>query len=225
MIVIRIVAAILLLLSVFVLAVNRAVVWRAERSQIYDCDGEAQPKKKYDCILVLGAGVMSDGTPSNMLEDRLLGAIAMYEKGFSDFIFLSGDNSGEDYDEVSEKGFSDFIFLSGDNSGEDYDEVSAMERYCIKAGIPKEAIIRDDIGFSTSESIYNAVVTHGFKQIIVVTQRYHLYRAIYMAEKMGISADGFASDYRVYSAQAKRDIREYFARVKDFLKVNIGLQK
>lgn len=202
MIVICIVAAILLLLSVFVLAVNRAVVWRAERSQIYDCDGEAQPKKKYDCILVLGAGVMSDGTPSNMLEDRLLGAIAMYEKGFSDFIFLSGDNSGEDYDEVS-----------------------AMERYCIKAGIPKEAIIRDDIGFSTSESIYNAVVTHGFKQIIVVTQRYHLYRAIYMAEKMGISADGFASDYRVYSAQAKRDIREYFARVKDFLKVNIGLQK
>lgn len=202
MIVICIVAAILLLLSVFVLAVNRAVVWRAERSQIYDCDGEAQPNKKYDCILVLGAGVMSDGTPSNMLEDRLLGAIAMYEKGFSDFIFLSGDNSGEDYDEVS-----------------------AMERYCIKAGIPKEAIIRDDIGFSTSESIYNAVVTHGFKQIIVVTQRYHLYRAIYMAEKMGISADGFASDYRVYSAQAKRDIREYFARVKDFLKVNIGLQK
>ena len=202
MIVICIVAAILLLLSVFVLAVNRAVVWRAERSQIYDCDGEAQPKKKSDCILVLGAGVMSDGTPSNMLEDRLLGAIAMYEKGFSDFIFLSGDNSGEDYDEVS-----------------------AMERYCIKAGIPKEAIIRDDIGFSTSESIYNAVVTHGFKQIIVVTQRYHLYRAIYMAEKMGISADGFASDYRVYSAQAKRDIREYFARVKDFLKVNIGLQK
>lgn len=202
MIVICIVAAILLLLSVFVLAVNRAVVWRAERSQIYDCDGEAQPKKKYDCILVLGAGVMSDGTPSNMLEDRLLGAIAMYEKGFSDFIFLSGDNSGEDYDEVS-----------------------AMERYCIKAGIPKEAIIRDDIGFSTSESIYNAVVTHGFKQIIVVTQRYHLYRAIYMAEKMGISADGFASDYRVYSSQAKRDIREYFARVKDFLKVNIGLQK
>ena len=202
MIVICIVAAILLLLSVFVLAVNRAVVWRAERSQIYDCDGEAQPKKKYDCILVLGAGVMSDGTPSNMLEDRLLGAIAMYEKGFSDFIFLSGDNSGEDYDEVS-----------------------AMERYCIKAGIPKEAIIRDDIGFSTSESIYNAVVTHGFKQIIVVTQRYHLYRAIYTAEKMGISADGFASDYRVYSAQAKRDIREYFARVKDFLKVNIGLQK
>jgi vancomycin permeability regulator SanA len=151
---------------------------------------------------VLGAGVRADGTPSHMLEDRLRGAVALYEAGVSDVLLLSGDNSGEDYDEVS-----------------------AMVRYCLEHGVPENAIVRDDIGFSTSESVYNTVRTLGYRDILVVTQEYHLYRAMYMIKRMGADADGFATDYRAYSMQIKRDVREYVARCKDFLKVNISLHK
>ena len=202
MLVFYIIAAILVVLLALVAVVNRAVVWEASRSEIYDCNKEINIDKKYDCILVLGAGVRPDGTPSHMLEDRLRGAVALYEAGVSDVLLLSGDNSGEDYDEVS-----------------------AMVKYCLEHGVPESAIVRDDIGFSTSESVYNTVRTLGYRDIIVVTQEYHLYRAMYMIKRMGADADGFATDYRAYSMQIKRDVREYVARCKDFLKVNISLHK
>lgn len=202
MLVFYIIAAILVVLLALVAVVNRAVVWEASRSEIYDCNKEINIDKKYDCILVLGAGVRADGTPSHMLEDRLRGAVALYEAGVSDVLLLSGDNSGEDYDEVS-----------------------AMVRYCLEHGVPESAIVRDDIGFSTSESVYNTVRTLGYRDILVVTQEYHLYRAMYMVKRMGADADGFATDYRAYSMQIKRDVREYVARCKDFLKVNISLHK
>ncbi|MBR2849668.1 MAG: YdcF family protein [Clostridia bacterium] len=202
MLVFYIIAAILVVLLALVAVVNRAVVWEASRSEIYDCNKEINIDKKYDCILVLGAGVRADGTPSHMLEDRLRGAVALYEAGVSDVLLLSGDNSGEDYDEVS-----------------------AMVRYCLEHGVPESAIVRDDIGFSTSESVYNTVRTLGYRDILVVTQEYHLYRAMYMIKRMGADADGFATDYRAYSMQIKRDVREYVARCKDFLKVNISLHK
>ena len=202
MLVFYIIAAILVVLLALVAVVNRAVVWEASRSEIYDCNKEINIDKKYDCILVLGAGVRADGTPSHMLEDRLRGAVALYEAGVSDVLLLSGDNSGEDYDEVS-----------------------AMVRYCLEHGVPESAIVRDDIGFSTSESVYNTVRTLGYRDILVVTQEYHLYRAMYMVKRMGADADGFATDYIAYSMQIKRDVREYVARCKDFLKVNISLHK
>jgi vancomycin permeability regulator SanA len=202
MLVFYIIAAILVVLLALVAVVNRAVVWEASRSEIYDCNKEINIDKKYDCILVLGAGVRADGTPSHMLEDRLRGAVALYEAGVSDVLLLSGDNSGEDYDEVS-----------------------AMVKYCLEHGVPENAIVRDDIGFSTSESVYNTVRTLGYRDILVVTQEYHLYRAMYMVKRMGADADGFATDYRAYSMQIKRDVREYVARCKDFLKVNISLHK
>ncbi|MBQ5633315.1 MAG: YdcF family protein [Clostridia bacterium] len=202
MLVFYIIAAILVVLLALVAVVNRAVVWEASRSEIYDCNKEINIDKKYDCILVLGAGVRADGTPSHMLEDRLRGAVALYEAGVSDVLLLSGDNSGEDYDEVS-----------------------AMVKYCLEHGVPESAIVRDDIGFSTSESVYNTVRTLGYRDILVVTQEYHLYRAMYMIKRMGADADGFATDYRAYSMQIKRDVREYVARCKDFLKVNISLHK
>ncbi|MBR2347167.1 MAG: YdcF family protein [Clostridia bacterium] len=202
MLVFYIIAAILVVLLALVAVVNRAVVWEASRSEIYDCNKEINIDKKYGCILVLGAGVRPDGTPSHMLEDRLRGAVALYEAGVSDVLLLSGDNSGEDYDEVS-----------------------AMVKYCLEHGVPESAIVRDDIGFSTSESVYNTVRTLGYRDIIVVTQEYHLYRAMYMIKRMGADADGFATDYRAYSMQIKRDVREYVARCKDFLKVNISLHK
>ena len=100
-------------------------------------------------------------------------------------------------------------------------EVAAMERYCLDAGIPSDEIILDRKGFSTYETMYNVVCEKKYGHIMVVTQEYHLYRAVYIARRMGADADGYAADYRSYFAQFKRDAREYFARIKDFVLVNI----
>ncbi len=187
---------VLAFLCLLVTVTNRHVVYIAERAQISHCNEEYIPEKSYDAIVVLGAKVKADGTPSSMLEDRLRAAIELYKSGASQTIILSGDCSGEDYDEVS-----------------------AMRKYCLDAGIPEEALVRDDIGFSTYETVYNVVKTMGKDKIIVVTQKYHLYRTMFIANKMGAEADGFSADYRPYFGQFKRDIREYVARTKDFFKV------
>jgi len=190
----------LLLVSALV-TLNRTVVYGCRGSVFDNGDSDLiyNDGRKYSAILVLGAGLQRDGSPSHMLEDRLKAAVELYRLGVSDTVIVSGDNSGEDYDEVS-----------------------AMEKYCLDNGIPKEAIVRDDIGFSTYESVYNAVVTMGYTDIIIVTQKYHLYRAVYTAKQMGAEADGYGADYRTYRGQPIRDLREYFARVKDLIKVNIS---
>ena len=151
---------------------------------------------KYDCILVLGAGLRNDGTPSDMLEDRLKIAINLYNEGYSDIILLSGDRSGDHYDEVS-----------------------AMREYCLDNGVPSEDILCDNFGFSTYESLYNTAKMQDVERVIVVTQSYHLYRALYIAEKMGLDVCGASADLRGYRKQMYREIREILARTKDFYKV------
>jgi vancomycin permeability regulator SanA len=97
-----------------------------------------------------------------------------------------------------------------------------MKKFCIDNGVPEDAIVRDDKGFSTYETMENVVEKMGYKSVIVVTQKYHLYRSVYIARRMGADADGFSTDYREYIfwAQRKRDVRELVARIKDFFKVN-----
>ncbi len=181
-----------LLLLVSVIVIN-AVVVQSTKGRIAS---EPQADIAYDAIVVLGAGLRSDGTPSDMLRDRLDGAIALLEAGASGKILLTGDRSGEDYDEVG-----------------------AMYAYCLNAGVSEDALFCDPEGFSTYESMENALSTLGFRRVMIVTQQYHLYRALYVANAMGADADGFAADYHTYRGQAFRNVREYAARVKDFLKV------
>ena len=154
--------------------------------------------EQYDCILVLGAGLRSDGSPSDMLADRLDVAIKLYNDGVSDVILLSGDCSGEDYDEVS-----------------------SMEAYCIAFGVPSDAIVKDGKGYSTYESILNTKNSGKYEKILVVTQKYHLFRALYIAKEMGLSVDGADAALRQYRGQIFREIREVAARTKDFFMVKL----
>jgi SanA protein len=151
-----------------------------------------------DCILVLGAGLKPDGTPSNMLRDRLDEGIRLYQEG------------------VAPK-----LLLSGDNGQEKHDEVNAMKDYVLKAGIPSEDIFLDHAGFSTYESIYRARDIFLVKKAVIVTQRYHQYRALYMARGLGMEGYGVVSEPRVYAGQKYRDLREILARDKDFLQMII----
>ena len=186
-------ACIVLALAV-VIAINM-VVFNVSQGRVFS---EIPDTCSYDAIVVLGAGLRQDGSPSAMLRDRLNAAITVFEAGVSDCILLTGDCSGEDYDEVG-----------------------AMYDYCIAQGIPAEVLICDGEGFSTYESMENAVTHFGLRRVIVITQEYHLYRALYVANKLGADADGYAADYRTYRGQMLRNIREYAARVKDFFVVNL----
>ncbi len=147
-----------------------------------------------NCILILGAGVWGDGRPSHMLEDRLLQGIELYENGVSDRLLMSGDHGSKEYDEVN-----------------------VMKGFAIDKGIPSDHIFMDHAGFSTYESIYRARDIFKADKVIIVTQRYHMYRALYIAEKLGLEAYGVASDPRQYAGQESRELREILARVKDFL--------
>ena len=197
MIILWISISVVALFLIFISVINLIVVFGA--GKVTEGNEEYTIDKKYDAIVVLGAGLRSDGTPSNMLEDRLKGAIELYKKGIAPKIILSGDCSGEDYDEVS-----------------------AMQKYCVDNGVADGDIVRDDNGFSTYETMENIVNKMGYKRIIVVTQKYHIYRSVYIARRMGAEADGFSTDYRdyIFFAQRKRDVREFAARIKDFFKVN-----
>ena len=154
---------------------------------------EAKSISDADCILVLGCGVRPDGTPSHMLEDRLRRGVSLYENGVAPKLLMSGDH-GQD----------------------DYDEVNTMKSYALDKGVPTEDIFMDHAGFSTYESMYRAKNIFQAEKIIIVTQQYHLYRAIYIAEQLGLKAYGVSCDYRQYSGQLMRDVREVLARVKDF---------
>ena len=190
------VALILAILFVFCITAVLAVSFSVKGS-VADriiTEDDAAKLENVDYILVLGAGLRSDGTPSDMLSDRLSVGISLFEKG------------------VSGK-----LLMSGDNNGDSYNEVAAMQLFATEKGVDPESIVLDGKGYSTYDSIFNAVKEYGAKRIVIVTQEYHLYRALYIAKSFGIDAYGVHADLRPYRAQAYRDIREHFARFKDFI--------
>jgi vancomycin permeability regulator SanA len=105
--------------------------------------------------------------------------------------------------------------MSGDSRTDDYDEVGAMRGAAIAAGVPAEAIVIDPAGLSTYDSIVRLAEVYGGRRVVIVTQSYHLYRALYLAEKLGLDAYGVSADLRSYAGQGKREVREVLARCKD----------
>lgn len=157
---------------------------------------EAKELENVDCILILGAGVYENNRPSGMLTDRLEFGIDLYEAGAANRLLMSGDHGRKEYDEVN-----------------------VMKQYAVDAGIPSENIFMDHAGFSTYESLYRARDIFEAQKIIIVTQEYHLYRALYVGEKLGLDVYGVPSDPREYAGQTYRDAREVLARAKDFVYV------
>lgn len=182
---------IIMILIIIVLAINFYVKLSTKKQIIKIEEANIED---IDCILVLGAGVWGEN-PSPMLEDRLLRAIELYKSG------------------VSSK-----IIMSGDHGREDYDEVNIMKNFAIEKGVPSEDVFMDHAGFSSYESIYRAKEIFDCEKIIIVTQKYHLYRALYIANQLGLEAYGVCSDQRQYVGVIYRELREILARNKDFIK-------
>lgn len=135
---------------------------------------------------------VKNNSPSLMLQERLDTAISLY------------DNNK--------------IIVSGDGKDDDYDEVKVMQEYLLNHGVMEEDIICDDNGLSTYDSMNNLTVS----KVTIVTQKYHLYRSLYIARRMGIDAYGVSATKVRYNGQTLRDIRECLAIIKDFFKVMIG---
>ena len=183
-----ILAAALLLIAIAVPLVPNAIVVETTKRDIRAVTAE----DGYNCALVLGAKVHEGGRLSDMLRDRMDAAIALYHAGAVQTLLLSGDGSGP------------------------WSEVVAMRDYAVENGVPDEAILLDGEGYSTYESVSRAKKIYGIEKLVLVTQKYHLHRALYIAEDFGLDAVGADAALHHYAGQAYREVREILARDTDF---------
>lgn len=175
-----------------VMLIINGVVKSAGKDRIISVE-DATKLEDIDCVIVLGCQVKDDGSLSGMLKDRMWRALELYEA------------------EVAPK-----LLMSGDHGREDYDEVGAMKNYAVENGVPSENVFMDHAGFSTYETMYRAKEIFESDKVVIVTQEYHLYRALYIAEQLGIEAYGVPSDFHNYAGQTMRECREILARCKDW---------
>ncbi len=169
------------------------VVIGTTRGRIMDAgDPRLAATEDIDAVIVLGCSVRPGGVPSAMLSDRIDAGIAALGNAPAKLLFMSGDR--HDY----------------------YDEPGVMLRCARERGVPDELLGEDPEGYSTFESVVRAARTFGFKRVIIVSQKYHLYRALYIADRAGLEAYGVNADPYRYSGQTFRELREFAARIKDF---------
>ncbi len=184
---------ILLVAASIPVILNVYVVWYSSR---YILTPEEYSNKNVDCVMVMGAGVWEDG-PSHMLEERLNRGIEVYNSSATDRLLMSGDHGRTEYDEVN-----------------------VMKSFAIDSGAVPDEVFMDHAGFSTYESMYRARDVFEVDSLIIVTQKYHLYRAIYDARKLGLEAYGVAADgqynYGIYTT-TYNNFRESLARCKDII--------
>ena len=173
-------------------AVTNAIVLGSTHAKMVT--PEQARERPAEAILVLGASVFPDGRPSGILQDRLDQAIALYHAGCAPKLIMSGDGRQTSYNEPA-----------------------AMKAYAISQGVPSEDIFCDRGGYSTYDSTYRARFIFGARSLIIVTQSYHLSRALYSASGLGIDVIGVPSDGGPYLRQTYYDLREIPARTKDFL--------
>lgn len=201
--ILKIVIDILLVILLLILIGRAIVVGNAskhERSlKAVTMEAEEEPLR-HDAIIVLGCSVDAAKNPSPMLQYRLDRALELYEAGASDRILVTGDSKNDDYDEVG-----------------------AMKDYLVARGVPESKILTDPQGYSTYESIYRAASEYQLHNPIIVTQQYHLYRALYIADTWSMSATGVAAQDTSFSfGKVFRLVREWFACLKD---MNYCMQK
>ena len=153
---------------------------------------EFSAEEGYEVAVVFGAKVHEGGALSAMLEDRIKEAVALYHAGKVQKILVSGDGRGE------------------------WSETKHMKKYATDNGVAEEDIIEDGEGYSTLETVTRVRELFGIEKCVLVTQKYHLYRAIYAAESLGMDVVGVGSDPRKYYGQFYREVREVLARAKDF---------
>jgi SanA protein len=195
--VVRIVLGALATVVLLVAAAN-AIVLLGGRGTTHD--PEAVPHAQV--ALVLGAGVDAAGRPSAMLEDRLRVAARLYREHRVDKVLASGDHGRPDYDEVN-----------------------AMRRELLRLGVASSDLFTDHAGFDTLDSVVRARRVFEVRSAIIVTQAFHLPRALWLARHAGLEAHGLAADRGSYGSKGRlAKVREVLARTKAVKDVVTGAQ-
>lgn len=162
------------------------------RDPLFMTDASSSP------AIVLGASVKRDGTPSDILVDRVETAVKLYEQR-----------------QVG------WILMSGDDGAFHVDEVSAMRALALRLGVPEYAVKTDGHGYRTYESCKRAHDVFGIDRAFIVTQRFHLSRAIYLCRSFGIDAIGISATTRTYQGDALFVLRDLLASIKAWWDINI----
>ena len=160
--------------------------------------------KGYDVAMVLGAKVFPDGRLSDMMKDRADKALELYKAGLVKKILVSGDH-GTDH----------------------YDETNTIRNYLLGKGIPREDVFMDHAGFTTFNSMYRARDVFKVKKMIVISQKFHLYRALYLADHLGLEVKGLEADQHNYNRWGlfELNVREVVACCKAVWQVDIANSK
>lgn len=184
--VIKLCLALLLIFALLLCICNITVISASEK---YVLKADEALGLDADCIIVLGAGLNPDGSPSAVLTDRLDTAYYLYKSGASGRLLVSGDHGDKDYDESN-----------------------SMKNYLVAKGVDADIVFADHAGFSTYETMYRAREVFGAKKVIVVTQDFHISRAVFIARALGMEAYGVTADRYHYGGIVGYEIRETAAR-------------
>ena len=187
--------AVLVVLAAVAVLVPNLVMTRSARSHIVAGPQDAPAAK---VAIVLGARVYDNGNPSPMLADRLATGVELYKLGKVDKLLLSGDHGTTTYDEVN-----------------------VMLQYCLDRGVPEEDVFTDHAGFDTYDTMYRARDVFKVTDALVVTQQFHLPRAVYIARTLGLDATGVVADIQPYYSEWRFALREWPARVKAFFQLHL----
>ena len=187
---------IILVVGVLILGLSRTITGLQAISRLYDVQNAPQKP----VAIVFGAGLTRDGRPTSVLRDRVEAAADLYFTG------------------KVEK-----ILMSGDNRYSDYNEPGAMRAYALSLGVPEQAIVLDYAGRRTYDTCYRAKAIFGVQQALLVTQNFHLPRALYLCNALGIQADGVSADLHPYrrSTQLIWNLRELPASLTALLDVHV----
>ena len=185
------------ILGLLVLIIPRFVTAAYARGKVFSVSNV--PGRRV--AIVFGAGLWRNGSPTPVLADRVTAAANLYFTGKVEKLLMSGDNR--------------FV---------DYNEPEAMRKLALSLGVPYEAIVLDYAGRRTYDTCYRAKAIFEVDQAILVTQAFHMPRAIYLCNRLGVDSVGVESDLRVYrkSSLLYWNVRELFATVSAVWDVNIG---
>jgi SanA protein len=186
-----------LILVILLMGVSRIIVLNSTSSKLVDLD-EAHFEK---IAIVFGAGLRRDGTPTAILRDRIKTAVDLYQSGKVEKILMSGDNR-----EIG------------------YNEPAAMMNYAVQLGVPEDMIVLDYAGRRTYDTCYRAKHIFGLTDAILVTQSFHLPRAIYTCNALGMKAIGVIANNQTYrkSSLFYWNVRELFATLTALWDVHIS---
>lgn len=164
------------ILSLFIFSLPRVIQFIIAVPKIYPV--ETIPEKKIG--IIFGAGITKDGRPTAVLKDRVMAGVELYEAGKIQYLLMSGDNRFEDYNEPM-----------------------AMKNYAVELGVPEEVIFMDFAGRRTYDTCYRAKYIFGIDEAILITQKFHLPRSLFLATSFDMDVVGYASDIRIYRKSTK----------------------